>query len=373
MRTVGELRSLREDLHGSELASEPLEPLALCLEMEGRDALLARFQELGVSKAVQRHALVGDLATIVREGGLTGAGQLPVQFEGAAAKMMPVTRRVLVDGIVDAADADALLDELEGRDRGRGRPRGGASCAAATVPDEVVMHAPSVISQAGCAALRRAVDAERSLACDSVDQKAEHQLNIGKPRLAELVGEEDVARLWRLADDFLAQQARSRREWGAPPPPEPQPQPQPQLSETIATSEGTSASAQASEASEGGDADEDRCSGEGREAGSTGGYYVDMFVRRYTRDTRPWIPFHKDVSTVTANVALSADSDHDGGRLVVVRGGRPAIVERSEGEATVHGEDVMHAVTAMTAGVRYSLIAFFYELKAEAASAEFRT
>ena len=72
-----------------------------------------------------------------------------------------------------------------------------------------------------------------------------------------------------------------------------------------------------------------------------------------------------------------ADSDHDGGRLVRScsgdRGGRSAIVERSEGEATVHGEDVMHAVTAMTAGVRYSLIAFFYELKAEAASAEVRT
>jgi hypothetical protein len=37
------------------------------------------------------------------------------------------------------------------------------------------------------------------------------------------------------------------------------------------------------------------------------------------------------------------------------------IVEREEGEATVHGQDVMHAVSAMRRGVRYSLILFFFE------------
>ena len=45
-----------------------------------------------------------------------------------------------------------------------------------------------------------------------------------------------------------------------------------------------------------------------------GGFYVDMFIRRYTRDTRPWIAFHCDESSCTANIALCDDSEHEGGR-----------------------------------------------------------
>ena len=36
---------------------------------------------------------------------------------------------------------------------------------------------------------------------------------------------------------------------------------------------------------------------------------------RYSRETRPWIPFHHDNSNVTINVALSDDSAHEGGML----------------------------------------------------------
>ena len=61
-------------------------------------------------------------------------------------------------------------------------------------------------------------------------------------------------------------------------------------------------------------------------------------MRRYTRETRPWIGFHHDVSTVTINVALSDDRDHSGGRLHAIMDARHTVLwPRSEGEATAHG------------------------------------
>ena len=104
-----------------------------------------------------------------------------------------------------------------------------------------------------------------------------------------------------------------------------------------------------------------------------GGFNVDLFVRRYTRETRPWIAFHCDVSTVTINVALNDDADFEGGRLHAVIGARHQIVTRTEGEATAHGDDVMHGVSAMRSGTRYSLIMFFYALADNEESLEYQT
>mmetsp|Transcript_48580 Transcript_48580/g.96873 ORF Transcript_48580/g.96873 Transcript_48580/m.96873 type:complete len:119 (+) Transcript_48580:1242-1598(+) len=84
-----------------------------------------------------------------------------------------------------------------------------------------------------------------------------------------------------------------------------------------------------------------------------------IFVRRYTRDTRPYIGFHCDSAAVTANVACSDDENHSGGRLVCVVDGKVQTITRREGEATVHPSSVLHAVTAMQSGIRYSLIVFF--------------
>ena len=65
---------------------------------------------------------------------------------------------------------------------------------------------------------------------------------------------------------------------------------------------------------------------------------------------------------MTVNVALSDDAGHEGGRLHTLLGGAQQVIERREGEATVHRDDIMHAVSAMRSGVRYSLIMFFYFL-----------
>ena len=52
---------------------------------------------------------------------------------------------------------------------------------------------------------------------------------------------------------------------------------------------------------------------------------------------------------------------------------RHVVFTRGLGEATVHGDDIMHGVSAMRAGVRYSLILFFYALQDIPSSLEYQT
>lgn len=87
----------------------------------------------------------------------------------------------------------------------------------------------------------------------------------------------------------------------------------------------------------------------------------ETFVRRYTLDTRPWIPFHADAYAVTANVELSegGSASYAGGDLLGLFNGQVQRIERAEGEAIVHSAKLLHAVTQMTVGTRYSLIIFF--------------
>ena len=78
-------------------------------------------------------------------------------------------------------------------------------------------------------------------------------------------------------------------------------------------------------------------------------YRIEIFIRRYSRETRPWIQFHCDRASFTVNVACAADASHTGGRLACVIGDELVQLEREEGEATVHPSRLLHAVTAMRA------------------------
>ena len=51
-------------------------------------------------------------------------------------------------------------------------------------------------------------------------------------------------------------------------------------------------------------------------------------------------------------------TESTGGRLLLLYDGELRTMVREEGEATIHPSTVLHAVTCMTAGVRYSLIIF---------------
>merc|ERR1712190_587630 len=76
---------------------------------------------------------------------------------------------------------------------------------------------------------------------------------------------------------------------------------------------------------------------------------VEIFVRRYTADSRPWNPFHNDSAAFTVNVALGHDTSFEGGRLLACYGGSVRSIIRTEGEATVHSSTLLHGVTMMTA------------------------
>ena len=111
-------------------------------------------------------------------------GAMSAEFVAAAAALHPLLRRVLVEDHVD--EDDAALVELLG-------------CTLLTTTRRVLRRR-GAISAAGCAALRHAVDAQRDITRDSVDDMAQHQLNIDADRLTALIGRPQVLALFRMAD-----------------------------------------------------------------------------------------------------------------------------------------------------------------------------
>ena len=175
---------------------------------------------------------------------------------------------------------------------------------------EDVLRRKGALSSFACLALRRLVDddAKRSVAADSVDGAPDHQVDLsGSGALAELVGAAEASRLWELAAAFRRQ------------------------CEGICDDDDKDAAEEPSE----------------------------LFVRRYTPESRPWIPFHCDRARCTVNVSLGDDAAHVGGRLLALVDGAATEILRSEGEATVHSSRLCHAVSRMREGTRHSLIAFF--------------
>ena len=125
-----------------------------------------------------------------------------------------------------------------------------------------------------------------------------------------------------------------------------------------------------------------------------------MFVRRYSPEDRPGMPFHADQSDYTINVALNdraeyrggdlacllvadgveeskaADSDSDDEGVVsegdegVDPGQRTVVIDRPDaGDTTVHGPNVVHAVRPTVEGRRYTLLCFLWGTRAEERSA----
>ena len=225
---------------------------------------------------------------------------LDAQFTAQAAAMPPAVRALLIERRQPAAVA---VDELFRALRLPEASYKNAMVAVAAPVSTVIRRVPALLEPSRCAALRAAVASDRrTTGVDTVDGAADHQLNLGLPQLAELIGREALDRLSTLGEQLLPADLPA-------------------------------------------DSADSGC--------------VEAFVRMYSRGTRPWIPFHNDARAVTVNVALSDDAAHVGGRLLIVAEGEVRAVERVEGEATAHVSSVTHAVSAMGAGCRYSLIMFF--------------
>ena len=164
-----------------------------------------------------------------------------------------------------------------------------------------VLQKPNLIGRAGCAALRAALDAGCDQQGDSVDGAPDYQLNLSADQLRMHIGAECMSALAALARELDVQRGGSgRRELPL----------------------------------------------------------VEAFVRRYTANTRPFHPFHQDRAAITVNVALTDDGAHGGGVLIGLFDDGARAFERAEGTATVHLSRIVHGVTRMTRGVRYSLICF---------------
>ena len=156
------------------------------------------------------------------------------------------------------------------------------------------------LDAAACEALRGAVDVMRTTRVDSVDGAADHQRPLSLEELESLIGARQAETLCSLPAAFSPVHEQQMRP-------------------------------------------------------------TEIFVRRYTGATRPWNPFHQDSAAVTINVALNNDAEYAGGRLLAVLNDQVASISRAEGEATVHDSRLLHAVSRMVSGVRYSLIMFFGE------------
>ena len=69
------------------------------------------------------------------------------------------------------------------------------------------------------------------------------------------------------------------------------------------------------------------------------------------------IAFHRDPTHATVNVALNSDAQFEGGRLMYVADGRVVCPARAAGSAIVHDSTLVHAVSTLRGGARYSLFA----------------
>ena len=237
----------------------------------------------------------------------------PPAFLALAERMADGVRALLVDNVTPSTVAiERLLAEL-GVDAKRHLLAENAAH---------VLSQPGALMPAACAVLRNAVDERRSTQVDSVDGAAEHQLPLTLAQLEALVGGEAARALCALPATFHAR---------AP----------------SAVTAGASAT-----------------------AAPHLGAPDEIFVRRYSGGTRPWNPFHQDAAALTINVALADDSRHGGGRLIAAMHDAVRVLPRTEGEATVHDARLLHAVSRITSGARYSLILFFGRAEVREAPSE---
>ena len=288
------------------LGPPPSLPLASTASSEAMEGEAAPMETAAATAAAME---AREAATAPRQ--VISDSSFPERFARRAAHMPGVEHACMLDGRTDV-DVVSLVESL-----------------GLTLPLENELNVLSrsrVIDAPGCAALREAVDASArygtmSYGSDGVDRLPEHQLDLSRLDLEALVGKRILAELWKLPRRLLAQHHS-----GLP----------------------------------ADEDDEDDVVGGPSWSDPEPKYEVFIFARRYSRETRPWIGFHYDSCAVTVNVALSDDDDHQGGRLLALLRGGMHVLSRQAGDATVHPSSVLHAVSAMEQGVRYSLILFFY-------------
>lgn len=169
---------------------------------------------------------------------------LPPEFVNQAHRMPVVVRALLVEGADPSSVTPSdVLDSLQLR----GHERAAAAAEAKRDLAIAMLCQPHALTAECCEKLRNAVDAglqngDQCRGRDSVDHATEFQLNLTVSELAAIIGQNSVTSLRRVAENFL------ESAW--------------------------------------------------KEA-------TQIFVRRYSGDTRPWIPFHRDQVPKQQNLAIN--------------------------------------------------------------------
>ena len=266
----------------------------------------------GIDQLISTADVVGHSTVAATSSSPDHPPALPEEFAAQATQLALPLRRLIVDGVDPATvPAAAVVHSLRMSLTQFRRAR----AALAPPADEILLRVPSVLDPSECARLRAAVDAGAATQPDSVDGLADHQLDCHTiADLERLCAGTDgaevgiVDRLERLADRFLSEERRAAA--------------------TLGTARSALRIRQA-------------------------------FIRRYTPSGRPWFNFHQDTGPLTVNIALADDRAHHGGTLLALYDGRVRAIERQEGEATVHPSALLHGVSRIRGGVRYSLIVFW--------------
>ncbi|WP_444930914.1 2OG-Fe(II) oxygenase [Microbulbifer sp. SSSA002] len=197
----------------------------------------------------------------------------------------------------NADPASATAEELE-----QIRSYGTNNSAHGNSPVVVVDNLP-VLTADQCTVLRRHIcEHITSVVPDSVDDQPEYQVNITLEQLAELLDQCTVDKLLALPD-ILHQHADLN--------------------------------------------------------GEEGNRQTTIFLRIYSPDTRPYITFHSDICRYTAVLALNDESEFQGGRFVMLGDNQLQTVPWHSGNALLHAGNLVHGVSRLTEGVRYSLVLFY--------------
>ncbi len=208
----------------------------------------------------------------------------------------PVVRRYLIDN-VDPLNATA--QELE-QVRSHGLDFNDPNVNKVTLIEDV-----PVLSNQQCQLLRQYVDEHiTSIVPDSVDDHPEYQVNLSPQLLHQLLGADTTQKLVKLPK---------------------------RLDDSYVPDDPDTADKK---------------------------HQLSIFLRMYSPQTRPYIAFHSDICRYTCVVALNDSREYDGGRFVMIADNRLQIAPWQAGKALLHAGNLIHGVSKLTQGTRYSLVMF---------------
>ena len=88
------------------------------------------------------------------------------------------------------------------------------------------------------------------------------------------------------------------------------------------------------------------------------GEHNTIYIRKVKGDNS-MIDFHKDYSTKTLKIPLNKVSDYQGGDLIYLTNGKINKPEQKIGSMTIHTNDIIHGVSPIVSGIRYSLFVLY--------------